>query len=232
MTAVCWGSIQGEVARLTRVNSCGVPIIGPASTLVFDGFISVELSFEYEDGEETSQKNAAGRLCQQYKARDQFKYVTADISLCGVNPDAFEMTTGNDAVLNADGDNVGFTIGEDAEDAFFALELWSNISDAECGLASQPYGYFLMPFFSAAKPGGVTIEEALANFTLSATTKRNNAWGAGPYDVMNSALGAAPAVPSGLLVPLSPKKHFFTSLTTIAPPAVPEECGAVALAAG
>lgn len=231
MASVCWGSIEGEAMRLTRVDSCGRPIVGAASTIVSDGFISVGLTFEYEDGEETNQKNAAGRLCKVWKQRDQFKYVTAEISLCGVEPDLHEMTTGNDSVLDANGASVGITVGEDPDDAYFALEVWSNIPDAECGVGAQPYGYFLLPFFSAARVGDLTLEATLANFSLTATTKRSNGWGVGPYMVVNSAEDGEPSVPSKLLTPLSSKKHFLATMTTIAPPTIPAECGAVALAA-
>ena len=55
----CYQTIRGQAMRLTAVDACGAPIIGLKSVVTSDGFISIKYTLDYEDGEDTTQKNAA-----------------------------------------------------------------------------------------------------------------------------------------------------------------------------
>ncbi|NMO00825.1 hypothetical protein HH308_06310 [Gordonia sp. TBRC 11910] len=231
MPTTCWPSIRGLAMRLTKVDSCGAPIVGPKSTIESDGYVSAKVTLEYEDGESTNQKNAAGKLCVVDQAPAQLKNASVELAFCGVNPDLLVMTTGQDLVVDEAGNGVGVSIGDPTFDAFWALEMWSDVPGAACGAGARPFGYFLLPFFTAAKLGDFTIEEKLANFSVTATTKRGNGWGVGPYDVtLQPAVAPALPAPGPLLTALSADKHLHMQEVKVPPPTT-LECAAKALAA-
>ncbi len=227
MTNVPWNSIHAKKMRLTKLDECGVPVIGAKSTLVTSGIVKISLSAEYEDGEETTKKNGNGDICVQHKDADQYKYLSPEIEFCGVDPEAWNLITG--MPLITDGattpNTVGIKFGSYKVDANFALEVWTDIPDAACGAGAKPYGYFCLPFVGSGRLGDIDLEVAVANFTLTAQTKGGSGWGSGPYDVQMSA-GATPA-PGPLLDPLTGQDHIAAFQTTVAPPA--DTAGAVAL---
>lgn len=196
MPTTCWPSIRGEALRVTKLDSCGAPVLGPKSTLATDGFVSVALSPQYEDGEETTLKNAAGRIFVQDKADDQLKYFQVEIKLTGVNPDLFALILGQPIVLDADGNAVGVRIGQTIS-TNFALEVWTDIPGAVC-VGDKPYGYFLAAYLHGGRLADFTIENALADFTIqNAITVAPSPWGVGPYDVDLVPAPAAPVVTLG-----------------------------------
>ena len=226
-------SIRGKALRITKLDACGNIVYGAKSTLVTDGFIKIDLKAEREDGEETNQKNANGKLCVVDKAPAQLKYVTAEMEFCGVNPELASMITGQPVILNAAGDAVGVPIGETVE-AFFALEVWSDIPGAACGIAGvRPYFYYVLPYLTGGVFGDFTIEEKAATFSMTSETRAPNAWGSGPYDVDLDAGDpladpvVAPA-PAPLFQPIRPTDHLWPQRVYVAPPA--PTAGAVALA--
>jgi hypothetical protein len=232
MPTTTWPSIRGLSLRLTKEDSCGVPVIGPKSQLVTDGFISIALSPQYEDGEETKQKNAAGKLCVNDKADDDLSGFEVEISFCGVDPDAINFVTASKVVVDREGNAVGnvFSGGLTAQ-ADFGLEVWTDVPGAVC-TGDKPHGYFLLPFLHGGRISDFTIEETLANFTLTTRTQDLGglSWGVGPHDVMLHD-GAAPEddpVAGPLLVPLGKKDYLAMFQTLVAPPEVTN--GAVALA--
>ena len=226
----CYQTIRGQAMRLTAVDACGVPIIGAKSVVTSDGFISIKYTLNYEDGEDTSQKNAAGKLCAVDKAPDVLKDISAELTLCGVDPDMVYLTTGQGVVVDHAGNTVGVSIGDVDDDAFFALEVWTDIIGAGCAGGGRSWGYFLLPFFSAAKIGDITIEEKKADFTLSATTRRGNGWGTGPYNVvLHAGVDPAPPAAGKLLTAIGTNKQLHMQTTKVAPPT--PACGATALSA-
>lgn len=230
MPTNCWPSIRGLAMRVTKVDACGNPVAGPKSSLISDGFISISLSPQYEDGEETRTKNAAGLICINDKADDQLVRFEVEASLCGVNPDLFTLVTGQAVVLNAAGDAVGNRFSGTTISTGYALEVWTDIPSAACESGDQPFGYFLLPFLKGGRIGDFTIEEAAANFTLTSSTRQGSGWGVGPYDVvMNEGAGAGPAVPGPLVEAIGSKDHFHMEQTTVAPPTVTADCAAKAL---
>jgi hypothetical protein len=222
--------IRGQAFRVTVLDNCGVPLVGPKSTFVSDQFISVKLTPDSIDGEDTAQKNAAGKLCVVDKAPDILKNVKAEITFCKVDPELISATTGQELIVDWEGNPSGVAFGDQA-DVNWALEVWADIPGTACGSGGKPYGYHLLPLFPAAKLGEWTIEEKLASFSITATTLIGNGWGVGPYKVtMNpGATEQDPPVPGPLLLPLSPDKQLFLDRVTVPPPT--PVCGSAALPA-
>ncbi|MFT4086135.1 MAG: hypothetical protein QM658_03120 [Gordonia sp. (in: high G+C Gram-positive bacteria)] len=220
-------SIRGKALRITKLDACGGIVYGTKSSLVTDGFIKIDLKQEKEDGEETNQKNANGKLCIVDKAPPQLKYMGAEMEFCGVNPEMASMITGQPVILNAAGDAVGVPIGETIE-SWFALEVWADIPGAACGSGgARPYFYYVLPFMTNGTFGDFTIEEKAATFSMTAETRAPNAWGKGPYKV--DLDDSATPVPAPLFQPVRPTDHLWPQRVYVAPPA--PTAGAVALTA-
>ena len=68
MVAQCVAPIQARVARLIKLDVCGNPVTGAQSAVVVtDGFVSINPSPQYLDGEEHQQRKANGELCVYQK---------------------------------------------------------------------------------------------------------------------------------------------------------------------
>lgn len=230
MPTTIWPTIRSHVVRTTTLNNCGAPVIGQKSTCVSDGHISIKLSPQYEDGEETNQKNAAGRLKVVDKALDQLKYINFEMAFMQVDPEIFNQVTGQPIVLDHAGNAVGIRIGETVE-ANVAVETWTDVPGTACGADGKAYGYALLPWIKGGRLGDFSFENALATFTLTGRTSADALWGTGPYKVVlnEGAQPADPAVPGKLLTAIGADQHIHMEPTTIAPPAV--TAGAIALPA-
>jgi hypothetical protein len=225
MSSQCFSLVRGRALRVTKSDGCGRVLLGPSSQVTTEGFISVGLTANNEEGETISVTNAAGKVCILDEPSPSFTGYNIEVAFCGVDPELFSLMTGQPVVLNADGtDAIGFRMnsGINLGDSGFALELWSNVPVAACDASGgSSYGYFLIPFAQGGVLGDFTVENGAINFTLTgATSKDGNEWGVGPYDVVRDETGTA----GPLLEPLDSKDHLHMQLTTVAPPA--PTCGA------
>lgn len=218
MPNTAWPSIHAKRMRLTKLDDCGAPVTAALnkSTLVTKGIVKITVSPEYEDGEDTVQKNGNGEIDWQYKDPDQLKYLKVEAQFTGVDPEAFSMITGQPIVLDAAGNAVGYKVTRKPITANFALETWSDVPGGACAAGFQPFGYFGLPFIGSGRIGDVELSASAAEFTMSATTKPGNGWGHGPYAVVRDEDDLA--VP--LLEALTGDDHHIAQLTTVAPPAV------------
>lgn len=230
MPTTIWPTIRSRVVRTTTLDNCGAPVIGQKSTCVSEGHVSIKLSPQYEDGEETNQKNAAGKLIVIDKALDQLKYINFEIVFAQVNPDIFNQVTGQPIVLDHAGNATGIRIGATVE-ANVAVETWTDVPGTACGPDGKAYGYALLPWIKGGRLGDFSFENALATFTLSGRTSADALWGLGPYNVVlnEGATPSDPAVAGKLLTAIASDQHIHMEPTTVAPPAV--TAGAVALTA-
>lgn len=174
-------SIKGKTVRITRLDECGVIVEGACTTLVSDCFVSVTLTGEYESGTEFVQKNAWGDLCINDKDPDVLKRVTASISFAEINPDALDIITGANPVVDG-GNTIGATWGSTYNDASFALEVWTKRTGADCSTAAPEWGYFLLPFIRNGKvDGDITIENGTLTLGVTGDAFAATGWSTGPY---------------------------------------------------
>lgn len=229
MPTKCYAQVRGSVIRVTRLDSCGNPEPGTSAVVVSKRISTVTIDEVTEEGTNIRERNFGDELCIVDDAFTQILGYTADIALCGVDPDLIGILTGQPVVTNAAGDVVGFDATTDIDlDSFgFSLEVWSRIAGTACDPSgNRPWGYTVFPFLKGGRIGGFSFENGAVQFTISgAQTRDGNGWGVGPFDVDRDENGD----PAPLNEALTPNTHYRNILVTLDPP--PANCGAVELVA-
>lgn len=219
--------VRGRRMRVTRLDGCGAPIEGVCSTVVTEGFVSVAMTANSEEPEEVTVTNAGGKVCVKDPLPPEFTGFGVEITFCEVDPDLYEIVTGQTVVMSSDTVPVpvGFQVGTDVDlsASGFALELWSTVPGQACTGAGGNFGYILLPFVQGGIIGDFTIENAAVSFVITgANSKDGNSWGVGPYNVVMG--GVDGTVPSPLKTAIGPYKHLHVERTTLAPPEATDGC--------
>jgi hypothetical protein len=212
-------SLKGRTMRLTRLDNCGIPVVGACSTIVTQGFITVEFAPEVEAGEEYTQKNAWGEFCVSEKDADRTKWVNTSISMCEVDPDTLDLVAGA-TPINDGTDNIGAAFGVSGSLEAFALEVWTKQAGGSCEGGTPEWGYFCEPFCTNGSiDGSVTIENGVMSINVKGEgQKATSDWGVNPYG--DNPLIAAAGFPVD---------HFWAVVrTTVQPPTVTDGCVALA----
>lgn len=228
--------VRGDRIRVTKVNSCGLPIEGPGHRLVTDGFISIKYSRVDNEAEELTQKNANGKICVQDRTPPQRKWYNVEAQMCGVDPDLVTLATGFPVILDHNNMPVGFGDQTDVDtDYGTVLELWTGgKSEDDCAVpttdsiftrlsSGKSYGYFII----AVKEwnlGDIEVANQVTNLTMTGISLDMSNWGRGPYNV---AAIDDDGTPGRLLVPMPEDRHLTLFRTSVAPPPVTD--GGVAL---
>lgn len=223
--------------RASKVNSCGLPIAGPANRIVTSGFVTAKISAVLNAAKELEQENADGQVCVLDRTPPQRKYYTVAIELCNVQTELISLFNGWQQVLDYADNPIGFQDQEDVLDDYgVALEIWTGgRSDDDCptptvdSIFSAPsdglkYGYFLIGATEFTL-GDISVGAAVSTFTLSGISISMPQWGRGPYNVAGIDSNGTPG---RLLVPLNDDSHFTLFRTPVAPPT--ETVGAAPLA--
>lgn len=221
--AMCFPIVGTRGVRITKVDGCGRPVYGPNSMAVSSGVVSIELEPETEDGEDYSQKNAAGEQCfPAFSGPSYIKWWNLTIEFCQVDPELFALICPNwpgvrDYTRTR---NVGWRMGSEittSDGSGFALETWPK--SAGTGVAQACYetgqqqdedvapgGYFLLPWVVPDAPDSFKLEDGPATFTIKGKTKPGSLWKRGPYDVVLNAppAGGNNPVKGPLIDPISP----------------------------
>lgn len=221
----CFIPVLGKRIRATALDECGnLPASGDLTSVVAtDGFISLTLTSEIEEGTEIITRKADGSLCVNERTSDSFKRFTLEMEFCGVDPDLASLTTNAEPYQDYDDENAGITVAEGTIDKKFALELWTGLSGRACEPGDEEAsGYLLLPFINAGVLGDIEVtgEDAITFSMTGAFTRGGNAWGVGPYAVLMDT-----GVPSVLPTALDPLDHLLLVETGVAPP--PSACGFV-----
>lgn len=226
MPTKTFSPILGKRIRVTELDECG-RVTPTSRSIVTDGFITVSLSSEIEDGTEILVKNAQGNVCVNEKQSDSFKRFNVELTFCGVNPSLLAMVTNAKEYEDYAGDVAGFTVAEGEMTGKFALELWTGLSGQDCGTGGEEAsGYMLLPLVNAGTLADLEIggEDAI-NFGLAnSTTKGGNTWGVGPFDVLYDNT-TTPGTPTAEPLPtaLDPLDHLLLIDTELAPPPASSE---------
>lgn len=231
--------VKGTRMRATRVDACGMPIAGPNSRVITEGWISLQLSPQMRDAEEIEQTNAEGRVCVADRTPPERKWWNVTLELCKVDPCLMSMFTDWELVTDHLGESVGFSDRKRVPaDRGVAIEIWTGVgSDDTCQVpttddvlsvqtSTLPYGYFVIPVIKEATLGDIEIGASAATFTLSGITGSGARWGRGPYNVVATD---ADNTAGRLLSGFKSDQHLRVLRTTVSPPAAEEGCGPLVL---
>lgn len=235
MAGQCFPLVGGRVMRVTRLDGCGRPDESQpnAAQVTSDGFVSIEVTANVEEGDAISVTNAAGKVCVSQTPCPTLTGYSVNMTFCNVDTDLFALVTGQDAILDPQsGQGIGFKVntGKSGCDSGFALEVWSSVPGVTCPVdengdpiasAEMPSGYILFPFLQGGVFGDFTIENDAVSFVAQgATTKDGSGWGFGPYDVVLDGTGTA----GPLNERVDARDHLLVQVTYVAPPE--PSCGA------
>lgn len=215
--AVCYSVLRVPSVRATLLDECGEPEVGSCAQAVTNGLISIAQTREQNDRQDFFTLNADGQACVPDTSPPILKWLNLVITFCRVDPELFNLITQEPIVLDGAGEAVGFRTREGSVNTVnFALEAWTRISGTSaCGPGGlRNYGYVLWPWVIEGVTGDLTLENGLANFTVTARTRNESAWGVGPYDVVLDGGGS----PSPLLSPIADGDHRHLQVTQVTPP--------------
>ena len=212
--------VRGRVARVTRLDGCARPVIGEYNQAVTDGVITATFTANQSDTDEISVTNMNGKRCIYEPSLPELSGYSVDVQFCSVEPEVFEIITGQTLVFGADGTVLGLEIDTQIKlgDKGFALEIFAGSAATDAcddEQAEGQYGYLLLPRLQGGILGDFTVENGAINFTISgAATRDGNQWGVGPYAVDRDSAG----VISTLFQPVSKTAALRMQITTVAPP--------------
>jgi hypothetical protein len=231
MTSTCFTPWKIPTVRVTKLNSCGLPVTG-CSTVVSDGIISVAMTNEYEQRQEFFVKNGDGNFCVRATNPPILKWINLVITFCNVDPELLNIMTAEPLVMD---DAVSPTaIGWSTEEgsaslANFALEGWTRLAPSSSFPCSGgvEYGYGLLPYIVEGTVGDQTFQNDTVNFVVNARTSSNSPWGTGPYfvDYSDNPAGSTTNIP--LLTPIGSRQHKRMFVTRKPPPTA--TCGCTTL---
>lgn len=219
----CFIPVLGKRLRVTELDVCGnAPVSGSTVQVTTDGFISINLTAEVEDGSEIITRKADGSLCVNEMTDASFKRFTVEAEFCGVDPDLLSKVTNADSYADYEDVVAGIVVPEGTITKRFALELWTGLSGRACEDGDEEAsGYLLLPFVGGGVLSDITVDgENAVTFGLSGGyTKGGNTWGVGRYNVLSDG-----GTPAPLPTMLDPLDHLLLIETGISPP--PSACGA------
>lgn len=176
-------SITATHIRVTQLGPDGKFLTGEDSSYTLKSFISLSFTPEYEDGDEFTQKNAAGGICATYKAPDTMKRVNISLAICDPNPEFSHIIAGGTLLGENSEGWAAPKVGEDPVPHGVAIEAWSKaVSDGKPD-AELPVFHWILPYAKMRESG----ERVLQNDILATEYE---GWGVG-----NIGFGSGPAEP-------------------------------------
>lgn len=185
----CYGSIQACRIRVGALDDGGAPDPGLTNLVVTDALIQIQTSYEIETGQEFTQKNGCGEICQTFKEEDKIKRVSLELQLCQLDYDLLVMMLGASAITGTLTDAGGATIGYDLPSSTAAtsngvsLEAWTKAWDGgsqPVSLGGDPlYHHFVWPKTTWV-PGQRTLQSGILVVPLTGIGTENPSIGDGP----------------------------------------------------
>lgn len=186
----CYGSIQACRLRIGALDDSGAPDPGLTNLVVTDALIQVQTSYEIETGQEFTQKNGCGEICQTFKEEDKIKRVNLELQLCQLDYELLVLMLGATAINGTDLVSAGSAvIGYDLPSSTagtsngVSMEAWTKAWDG----GSQPnsfggdplYHHFVWPKTTWV-PGQRTLQSGILVVPLTGIGTENPAIGDGP----------------------------------------------------
>ena len=175
-------SINGQFIRVTRLNADGTLATSVSASYGMKSFISVSFTPEYEEGDEITQKNAAGEVCATFQSPDTLKRVTLEVAICDPDPE-FTWVAAGGTLLTTAGKNVGWKSPAQGIDALpygVALDVWSlAINNGKAATTGGRYWHWVFPYAMLRPSGDRVIENGLLANTFEGWGVGNSGYGDG-----------------------------------------------------
>lgn len=214
---ICATPIKGSMLRLVKVDACGIPVTGTSSIVVVSkGFVQVQMSPQYEDGEEFFERTADGTPCVNQKDDPVLKRMQLTVDFCEVDPIGVAMVS-SATLLDAITPLVtgtGFVVAEGTPTNRFSMEVWQQVAGSSACDASgaQRYIYNAWPNVGAVQFQDYTIENGRSTLSFQAETRAAaTQWSRGPGT-------GTKWLPTGTGGTLTNTAHWAWNITTTAPP--------------
>jgi len=229
MPTECSALMRGKVARITRVDGCGNPVMCDDGVtpqyVVSDGVISMQIEPEIDAGTDITQDNWNGDSCIDVPACPKIRWINLTATFCRMDPDLFSMWTGVPVVRDPAGNATGFRVRKSVScEEGVALEIWTGSAAANrctTGGGKAKYGYIVIPWVVNGVLGSYTIENGAVTFQVTAKGIDGGGWGVGPYDVYEGETAGSTAP---LQTPFGEGDLEHIDTTTLPPPTA--FCGA------
>lgn len=205
-----------DVVRATRVNSCGLPIVGEHA-FVSECVASVAMNPVTDVTDDILYRAANGSLCGVKRGCPTLLGYDTELNFFQVSPQLVDVLTGAPLVVDNLAEPVGWDDCNIDCSGGFALEFWSELVGQTCTATGVPrFLYVVIPWISNAYISDLTIGSEAVTFQLLGSTRAGGQWGEGPYNVVMN--GAAPGTPGPMLTPLGATCHRRIQITTVPPP--------------
>lgn len=210
--------LRGRRVRVTRLDATGRPVYGDNNSVVTKGFTTASMTTNVEEGEEISEVSADGTVCIFDPATPSFNGYGVEITFCEVSYGMFELFTGQELVLDAQGNPIGLDEKStvDLSNVRVAVELWlgGQFSSSADAAGDGFHGYLLLPLVTGGVLGDIEVTNGAITFTITnASTKDGSNWGSGPYPVELVA-----GVRSQLSTPVTNATHRRIQTVQVGPP--------------
>lgn len=187
-------SVQGVCLRISRLLPNGTPMVGATNAVyVTRAFMRVSFTPEYEEGDEVTEKNAAGEVCITYKANDTLKRATMELAICEPDPEVTELLAGG-TLLSLPADYattelqdavVGYAsgkVGEAPNPNGVGIEVWSLAVREGARDNTFPYFRWVFPKATLRPSGDRVIENGVLANAFEGFSVGNLNFGTGPND--------------------------------------------------
>ena len=174
-------SVAGSHIRVTKLDATGKPLTGAKSSYISESFISFSFTPEYEDGDEFTSKNAAGRVCVTFKAADTLKRINLSLAVCDPDPELSQVVAGG-ITLGTD-DTLGWAapkVGEDPVPNGVAIEVWSKAIVDGKPAGENPYYHWIFPYAKMRESGERVIQNDILATEFEGWSVGNANFGSGP----------------------------------------------------
>lgn len=188
----CYGSIQACRLRVGALDDAGAPDPGVGNLVVTDALIQIQSSYNIETGQEFTQKNGCGAICQTFKEDDKIKSVGLELQLCQLDYELLVLLLGASAIsatglVDAGSAVIGYDLPPSTAGAQngVSLEAWTKAWDGGSQPASMGgdplYHHFVWPKTTWV-PGQRTLQSGILVIPVTGTGFENPLAGDGPLN--------------------------------------------------
>lgn len=177
-------SLFAVAMRVVKLGADGSILAGAGNMYVSDAMTEIPIGHEYEDGDEVTLKNAAGRVCVTYRAPDTLKRGTFEVTLCSPDDALEAMLTGGSILLDG-AEVIGYAppaVGSEPNPNGVGIEVWTRAIVDGAAAATDPYWRWVFPRVKGLRHGDMSLNADPTQPTFTGFLEQNAAYDDGPLN--------------------------------------------------